>query len=119
MTHPIIEYLRHAPATYHPGWGAPEYSEWQDEQMSWKTTCYLGDAGETVGISSVPGYSYYFRKVLTLAYIAPAYAQPGTRVHVLWGKPGTRQKLIGATVAPAPYKTDNRRADTAALAVSR
>ncbi|OZC59759.1 hypothetical protein CH267_06580 [Rhodococcus sp. 06-621-2] len=72
--------------------------------------------GELVGISSVPGYSYFFRKVLTLSYVAPQYSEPGTEVFVVWGDPGTRQKLIRATVAPAPYKADNRRAELSALA---
>ncbi|WP_439031557.1 hypothetical protein [Gordonia terrae] len=24
-------------------WGEPEYTDWQDESMSWKTNCYIGD----------------------------------------------------------------------------
>ncbi|MZR11667.1 aminomethyl transferase family protein [Maritimibacter sp. DP07] len=67
--------------------------------------------GRFVGISSTPGYSYYFRKVLSLAFVAPEVAQPGTKVNILWGSPGTPQRLISATVAPAPYKTDRRRGD--------
>lgn len=67
--------------------------------------------GETVGISMTPGYSFHFRKVLALAVIDIALAEPGTQVDILWGKPGSPQKLIRATVAPAPYKTDNRRVD--------
>lgn len=65
--------------------------------------------GNTVGISSTPGYSLYFRKVLTLAFIDVSLSEPGTEVEVLWGSPGTKQKLIRATVAPAPYKKDKRR----------
>lgn len=33
---------------------------------------------------------------------------------MLWGSPGTPQKRIRATVAPAPYQQDNRRADLGA-----
>lgn len=43
MSKEIVDYLRNAQASYHPGWGGPEFSGWQDEQMSWKTTSYLGD----------------------------------------------------------------------------
>jgi len=74
--------------------------------------------GRTIGISSSPGYSFYFRKVLTLAFIEPAFAIPGTQVEVLWGSPGSRQKRIRATVHPAPYKKDNRRVDLAAHVVT-
>ncbi|RJF92287.1 glycine cleavage T C-terminal barrel domain-containing protein [Noviherbaspirillum saxi] len=65
--------------------------------------------GKTVGVSTSPGYSYHFRKVLALAYVHPELAEPGTPVHVLWGAPGSRQKLIRARVANAPYKQDRRR----------
>ncbi|GAB3617296.1 aminomethyltransferase family protein [Okibacterium endophyticum] len=66
-------------------------------------------AGETRGVATAPGYSAYFRKVLALAFVDPALAEPGTRVEVIWGAPGHRQKIINATVAPAPYKADHRR----------
>lgn len=65
--------------------------------------------GSVVGISSTPGYSVYFRKVIALGFIDPKLAEPGTAVKVVWGSPGTSQKLIRATVAPAPYKQDKRR----------
>jgi len=42
------------------------------------------------------------------------HAEPGTEVTVVWGNPGHPQKHIRATVAPAPYKQDNRRADVRA-----
>ena len=65
--------------------------------------------GKSIGISSTPGYSFYFRDVLALAFIDAAHAEPGTRVEIVWGAPGSRQTTINATVQPAPYKTDNRR----------
>lgn len=65
--------------------------------------------GTLAGVSTAPGYSYYFRKVLALAFVAPELAEPGTEVEVVWGAPGHRQKTIRARVAPAPYKKDNRR----------
>jgi len=43
MTRELIRALRNQPYTYHPGWGGPEYTSWQDEQLSWKNTCYIGD----------------------------------------------------------------------------
>lgn len=70
--------------------------------------------GNEIGISSIPGYSLHFRRVLTLAYVKPALAAPGTEVIVVWGDPGTLQKHIRATVHPAPYKTDARRDDLTA-----
>ena len=65
--------------------------------------------GEPVGISTNPGYSYYFRKMLSLTWIDLARTAVGTEVTVIWGEPGHRQKEMRATVAPAPYKKDNRR----------
>ncbi|MGA2109354.1 MAG: aminomethyl transferase family protein [Syntrophorhabdales bacterium] len=71
--------------------------------------------GKPAGISTVPGYSYYFRKFISLTYIDAALNNPGMEVNVVWGNPGTPQKLIRATVAPAPYKKDNRRVDVTTL----
>jgi vanillate/3-O-methylgallate O-demethylase len=33
------------PLRHHQGdmWGAPQFTSWVDEEMSWKTSCYLGD----------------------------------------------------------------------------
>lgn len=64
-----------------------------------------------IGIATTPGYSYYFRNILSLTFINDEYSEPGTEVYVLWGSPGKPQKKIRATVAPAPYKKDNRRAN--------
>jgi len=69
--------------------------------------------GKDVGVATSRGYSYYFREMLSLCVIDVEHAEPGTEVVVLWGNPGERQKQIRATVAPAPYKTDNRRLDIA------
>ena len=71
--------------------------------------------GRQVGVSTVPGYSYYFRKILSLTYIDIQHSKPGTEVEIAWGNPGTRQKLVRATVAPAPYKKDNRWVDLTTL----
>lgn len=82
---------------------SPRWIAWADK--------VLDDDRNVVGLSGTPGYSYYFRKVLALAYLDVAFAEPGTRLTLVWGDPGTRQKKIGVTVAPAPYKKDNRRGD--------
>lgn len=71
----------------------------------------LDDAGDEIGVSSSRCHSVYFRKMLSLCTVDVAYSEPGTAVKVLWGTPGANQKQIRATVAPAPYKQDNRRAD--------
>ena len=71
----------------------------------------LDGEGKLVGVATSRGYSYYFREMISLCTIDVAYSEPGTAVSVLWGDPGEPQKLIRATVAPAPYKKDNRRAD--------
>lgn len=76
--------------------------------------------GEEVGVSTMRGYSYYFRKMLSLCVIDVEHAEPGTEVTVLWGEGGDpetptveahEQKVVRATVAPAPYIEDKRRQD--------
>jgi vanillate/3-O-methylgallate O-demethylase len=67
--------------------------------------------GSLVGVATSRGYSYYFRQMLSLCTIDIAHSAIGTPVAVMWGPPGGPQKAIRATVAPAPYKHDNRRAD--------
>ncbi|MGD6741892.1 aminomethyl transferase family protein [Streptomyces sp. BH106] len=67
--------------------------------------------GKFVGVATSRGYSYYFREMLSLCTIDLAHAEIGTRVTVHWGTPDGPQKEIRATVAPAPYKTDRRRAN--------
>jgi vanillate/3-O-methylgallate O-demethylase len=71
--------------------------------------------GKPVGVATSRGYSFYFREMLSLCTIDVAQSEPGTEVTVVWGNPGTPQKEIRATVAPAPYKADNRRANLASL----
>jgi vanillate/3-O-methylgallate O-demethylase len=71
--------------------------------------------GHDVGVSVSRGYSYHFRKMISLCVIDVALVQPGTEVTVIWGDPESRQKEIRAIVAPAPFKQDNRRVDIAAL----
>jgi vanillate/3-O-methylgallate O-demethylase len=67
--------------------------------------------GDVVGVSTSRGYSYWFRQMLSLCVIDVAHAEIGTPVTITWGAPGTRQKQIRATVAPAPYKPDRSRGD--------
>jgi len=39
-----VKAMRTTPAGYFTSrWGLPEYTDWIDESMSWKETCYIGD----------------------------------------------------------------------------
>ena len=76
--------------------------------------------GELVGVATMRGYSYYFRKMLSLATLDVEYSEPGTEVTVQWGEGSDLvsptvephiQKAVSATVAPTPYKQDNRYKD--------
>jgi glycine cleavage system aminomethyltransferase T len=67
--------------------------------------------GKIVGVSTSRCYSYYFREMLSLCVIDIALAVPGADVTVIWGRPSGPQREIRATVAPAPYKKDNRRSE--------
>jgi len=71
--------------------------------------------GRPIGVATSRGYSYYFRQMISLCTIDVAHAEIGTDVTVIWGNPDEPQKEIRATVAPAPYKPDNRRSDLVGL----
>ena len=49
-----------------------------------------------------------YQRMISLGFIARAYARPGAEVTVVWGNPGTRQKQIRATIARFPYLTAER-----------
>lgn len=83
------------------------WTAWNDKVMK---------DGKLIGVSTVPGYSYYFRKILSLSYIDVGLTEPGTQVEIVWGDPGKRQKLIRATVGPAPYKKHGGKGDLASAA---
>jgi len=93
-----------------------DYMEMPRDQRGFMYMDKVNKGGRLVGVSSSRGYSYYFRKMLSLCTIDVAQSDLGTEVDVVWGNPGKPQKNIRATVAPAPYKKDNRRADFHALA---
>src|SRR5262249_12842296 len=69
--------------------------------------------GETVGISTWIAYSSNDGKMLTLAVLHAADAEPGTEITVVWGeedggttKPTVERHVqteIGAIVSPVPY----------------
>lgn len=68
-----------------------------------------------VGISTSRCYSDHSRAMLSLCSIDVEHATPGEEVIVIWGSPGARTKEIRATLAPAPYKQDNRKIDVTQL----
>ena len=70
-------------------------------------------SGDLVGVSVFTGYTVNESKFLSIAFVNPEYAIPGTEVLHVWGEPGSqsrqpnvekhRQTTIRATVAPVPY----------------
>jgi vanillate/3-O-methylgallate O-demethylase len=70
--------------------------------------------GQLAGISTTPFYSYYYRRTIALAFVDVSLAE-GSAVEVTWGDPGQRQKVLRATIKPAPYKPDKRRTPLASL----
>jgi len=73
----------------------------------------LSKDGKQVGVSTWMGYSSNERKQLTLAYLEPEFAKPGTEVTFVWGeenggskKPAVerhKQVQVRAIVCPVPY----------------
>jgi vanillate/3-O-methylgallate O-demethylase len=95
-----------------------EHYDFMDIPRNFKFSMYADKVlknGSLVGVATSRGYSYYFRKMISLCVLDVEYSKPGTEVTVVWGDPGKPQKLIRAKVAPAPYKKDNRRVDVTAL----
>jgi glycine cleavage system aminomethyltransferase T len=90
-----------------------KYFEWPNSVYCMHPFDAVTSDGETVGLSTWIGYSANEGKMLTLAIMNADYAEPGTRVTLLWGeenggtsKPTVEphsQTEIGAIVSPAPY----------------
>jgi glycine cleavage system aminomethyltransferase T len=92
-----------------------EYMEMPRSLLGMMWTDKVLQDSQLVGASTSRCYSYHFRKMLSLCTIDVPLSRPGTQVEVIWGPPTGPQKTIRATVAPAPYKTDNRRFDVTSL----
>ncbi|MEU6139592.1 aminomethyl transferase family protein [Streptomyces sp. NPDC047081] len=75
--------------------------------------------GRRVGVSTGRTVSVNLRSTISLCVIDPAQAAPGTDVVVLWGRPGTAQREVRATVTALPFKPDRRRTDVSALPFSQ
>ena len=88
--------------------------------MDWPSAVYsmhqfdkVTVGGETVGLSTWIGYSSNEGKMLTLAVLDAAHAEPGEEVTLVWGeedggttKPTVERHVqteIGAVVSPVPY----------------
>ena len=63
-----------------------------------------------LGFRSQPGrtVSPTLRAMISLCVIGRDHAAPGTGVTVVWGRPGTPQREIRATVTALPFKPDRR-----------
>jgi vanillate/3-O-methylgallate O-demethylase len=73
----------------------------------------IGDA--QTGVSTGRTVSPTLRAMISLCVIDRAHAAPGTEVTVVWGRPGTPQREIQATVTKLPFKSDHRRVDVTTL----
>jgi glycine cleavage system aminomethyltransferase T len=71
--------------------------------------------GAPVGVSTGRTVSPTLRAMISLCVIDRAHAAPGTEVTVIWGRPGTPQREIRATVTALPFKPDRRRVDVTSL----
>ncbi|WKY45233.1 aminomethyl transferase family protein [Eubacteriaceae bacterium ES2] len=59
--------------------------------------------GKEIGISSGRLNSYYYRQMISLAFISPEYAVEGKELTLIWGTPGKPQTEIRVKVARTPY----------------
>lgn len=88
-----------------------DYMEMPRDQKGFMWADRVERAEQMVGVATSRGYSYYFRRMLSLVTINVEFAEIGTEVEVVWGAPGHPQKRIRAVVCPAPYKQDRSRND--------
>lgn len=65
--------------------------------------------GNNVGICFSPKYDYQTRQLISNSIINLTCHEPGTKVTIVWGDEGQRQKMVTATVMPAPYFKSPRR----------
>ncbi len=91
-----------------------KYMDWPlSTYATWQYDAVLDDRRRVIGISTYVGLSWNERAVVSLAVVEPDYAEPGTRVTVVWGEPDEgqrsrpwlephRQFEIRATVGPVP-----------------
>ena len=66
------------------------------------------DGDEIVGASSDRMLSAKTREMISIATIREDYAEEGREVEVLWGRPGTCQMRVRATVTLLPYIKEGR-----------
>ncbi len=59
--------------------------------------------GHEIGIYSGRLNSYYYQRMISLAFIKSEYAIEGKALTVVWGTLGKPQKEIRVTVARTPY----------------
>ena len=68
--------------------------------------------GNVIGTSFGRQNACYFRRMISIGCVDPAFAEEGTEVCVLWGNPDQRQKKIRATIARFPYNNVMRSSET-------
>lgn len=67
--------------------------------------------GRDVGVSSGRTLSLTLRSTISLAVLDANVASEGRPLEVLWGREGSSQRRIRATVTSLPFKPDRRRTD--------
>jgi glycine cleavage system aminomethyltransferase T len=99
--------------------GRAKFIDWPSAVYAMHPFDRVAVDGETVGISTWIGYSANEGKMLTLAVLDAAYAEPGTEVTFVWGEEGGGsakptvephvQTEMRAVVSPVPYVEAVRR----------
>jgi glycine cleavage system aminomethyltransferase T len=64
---------------------------------------YVLSGGQTIGVTTGRTIDYLENRMVSLAFIDPAFSDVGTDVMVLWGDSAETQLEIRARVAPLPY----------------
>src|SRR5699024_12262661 len=78
------------------------YMEMPRDQRGYMWADRVEVNGELVGVATSRGYSYYFRKMLSLATIDVDHEDIGTEVEIILGAAGQRQHASCVVVGLAP-----------------
>jgi len=105
--------LRAIASQFERGDGRARFIEWPSAVYSMHPYDSVTVNGENVGVSTWFGYSSNARRMLSLAVLENAYAEPGTEVTLIWGeedggtaKPNVEphsQFEFRAIVSPVPF----------------
>ncbi|TJY66105.1 aminomethyl transferase family protein [Arthrobacter sp. CAU 1506] len=63
----------------------------------------LDEKGDRIGTSTGRINSVFYRRMISIGFVSKKHVEIGQELTVVWGRPGTPQKKVRATVARVPF----------------